>query len=40
MTYGDIGALQGIGTVDDAMVHEILRELIEPVSGRLFERVH
>src|ERR1700761_4057078 len=33
----DIGAVGRVDTVDHAMVHEILRELIQPGAGRLLE---
>ena len=34
----DIGAVRGVNAIDDAVVHEILRELLEPGAGRLFEQ--
>ena len=33
----DIGVVGGVNAIDHAMAHEILRELIEPDTGRLLE---
>jgi hypothetical protein len=33
----DIGTMRRVNPIDDAVAHEILRELIDPGAGRLFE---
>ena len=36
----DIGAVAGVNAIDDAVAHEIVRELLDPGPGRLLEHRH
>jgi hypothetical protein len=38
MSDRDIGAMHGVNAVDDAVVYEIFRELLDPAAGRLLEQ--
>ena len=40
MADRNIGAVRCVNAIDDAMIHEILRELFDPGAGRLFEHRH